>query len=233
MIKRAMILAAGEGRRMRPLTDRTPKPLLQVAGRSLIEWQILKLCAAGIEDIVINVAHLGEQIMSALGDGRQFNVSLRYSVEPEPLETGGAINAALPLLGERAVLLVNGDIWTDFPLPKLLRFPLWRSAGHLVLVNNPEHHKSGDFELENEFIKVPGGAETFTFSGLSLLDPGVFAAYPQRRERFPLKEYFDWLITQHRLSGETYGGYWLDVGTPQRLAELSDRLNAYPPTQHL
>lgn len=231
MIKRAMILAAGEGHRMRPLTLAKPKPLLEVAGSSLIEWHLRKLAHAGVVDVVINVSYLGDKIMAALGDGQRYGLSIRYSQEPEPLETGGALNAALPLLGEEPFLLVNGDIWSDLRFEPLLQHPLDPWAALLVMVPNPPHNRTGDYSLTGERLQT-AGTRTVTFSGISLIDPLVFAEYRERRERFPLKEYFDWLLARHLLAGSYFDGYWLDVGTPERLKHLASHLTARPPVPH-
>ncbi|WP_187407891.1 N-acetylmuramate alpha-1-phosphate uridylyltransferase MurU [Saccharophagus sp. K07] len=218
---KAMILAAGEGRRMRPLTLATPKPLLQVKGISLIEHHIRRLKAAGISEFVINIAYLGEQIRTALGDGSQWNVRIDYSAEPEPLETAGAILHALPLLGDQPFLLVNGDVWTDYPFARLIQAPI-RKRGHLVLVENPAHKLTGDFSLDaNNAIQELDGETSFTFSGISVLTPSLIAEYPQKRAQFPLREIFSWAIQNRQLTGEFYEGVWCDVGTPERLQELN------------
>jgi MurNAc alpha-1-phosphate uridylyltransferase len=210
---KAMILAAGEGRRMRPLTLSTPKPLLQVRGVSLIEHHIRRLAEAGVRELVINVAYLGEQICAALGDGRALGVHIQYSVEPEPLETAGALHHALPLLGDAPFLLVNGDVWTDYSFANLRNHSL-RGLGHLVLVPNPEHKLTGDFSLDDAGnLGELDGTTSFTFSGISLLS--------QARSQFPLREVFSWAIQNQQLSGELFSGTWCDVGTPERLAELN------------
>ncbi len=218
---KAMILAAGEGRRMRPLTLSTPKPLLQVRGISLIEHHIRRLAEAGVRELVINVAYLGEQIRAALGDGGAHGVHIQYSVEPEPLETAGALHHALPLLGDAPFLLINGDVWTDYPFAKLRSHNL-RNLGHLVLVPNPEHKLTGDFSLDDTGnISELDGATSFTFSGISLVSPSLIRGYPQARRQFPLREVFSWAIRDQQLSGELFAGTWCDVGTPERLAELN------------
>lgn len=218
---KAMILAAGEGRRMRPLTLNTPKPLLQVRGVSLIEHHIHRLAEAGVRELVINVAYLGEQIRTALGDGSALGVHIQYSVEPEPLETAGALHHALPLLGDAPFLLVNGDVWTDYPFANLRNHRLC-GLGHLVLVPNPEHKLTGDFSLNDTGnLSELDGATSFTFSGISLLSPSLIRDYPQTRRQFPLREVFSWAIREQQLSGELFAGTWCDVGTPERLAELN------------
>jgi MurNAc alpha-1-phosphate uridylyltransferase len=218
---KAMILAAGEGRRMRPLTLDTPKPLLQVKGTSLMVHHIQRLKQVGVSEFVINVAYLGEKIRGALGDGADLGVRIEYSVEPEPLETAGALLHALPLLGDAPFVLVNGDVWTDYPFADLLRRPL-RHLGHLVLVPDPAHKATGDFSLGSDgLLRELDGQTSFTFSGISLLSPQLIATYPQRRVRFPLREIFTWAIENRQLTAEVYKGVWCDVGTPERLSELN------------
>lgn len=218
---KTMILAAGLGTRMRPLTDHCPKPLLDVAGKPLIVRHIERLAAAGFRDIVINTAHLGQMIEEALGDGRQWGVNIRYSREQQPLETAGGIVNALPLLGDEAFLLVNGDIWCDFPLEQLHGKPLPAQA-HLVLVDNPEHHPSGDFLLgDGNKVKPRADQPGLTFSGLSVMHPSLFANWRDRAgEAFPLREVLLPAMAAGQVSGEHYKGYWLDVGTPSRLQQL-------------
>lgn len=218
---KAMILAAGEGRRMRPLTLHTPKPLLQVNGVSLIEHHIRRLKGAGVQEFVVNIAYLGEKIRAALGDGSQWEVRIDYSAEPEPLETAGALLQALPLLGDKSFLLVNGDVWTDYPFERLVQTPI-KKSGHLVLVENPQHKLTGDFSLDDKNeIQELDGITSFTFSGISVLSPDLIADYPQKRAKFPLREIFSWAIQNRKLTGEIYQGIWCDVGTPERLEELN------------
>lgn len=223
---KAMILAAGEGRRMRPLTLTTPKPLLKIGSKALIEYQIEKIRHAGISEIVINVSYLGEQIEEFLGNGSNHGVRIDYSQESEPLETAGALNQALPLLGAAPFLLVNGDVWHDYPLAKLLGSPLQENSfGRLILVDNPAHNSLGDFALDDgKVIAREGECIGYTFSGLSVIHPQLIANYPNLREKFPLKEVFDWAIKQGRLHGEYFSGRWMDIGTPERLEELRDQL---------
>lgn len=226
---KAMILAAGEGRRMRPLTLNVPKPLLRVDDHSLIEHQIVRLRAAGIHDVVINVAYLADTIQSALGDGSSMGVNITYSVEPEPLETGGAVNRALPILGAEPFLLINGDVWCDYPLANLKSRGLKDALGHLVLVDNPSHNKGGDF-----LVKTGSGCLSpvdpcstdigLTFSGISLLSPRLVSEYPSRRKCFPLREALQWAMMDGYLTGERFAGFWCDVGTPERLAALRERV---------
>jgi len=214
---KAMILAAGKGERMRPLTLHTPKPLVPVAGVPLIEYHLRALAAAGFTDIVINHAWLGQQIEDHLGDGSRFGLSIRYSAEGEPLETGGGIFKALPLLGDEPFLLVNGDIWTDYDFARL-RQPL-PGLAHLVLVDNPGHHGAGDFRLAAGQVEDGAGAEdTLTFSGISVLDPALFTDC--QAGAFKLAPLLRAAMANGQVSGEHFGGHWVDVGTLERLAEV-------------
>ena len=214
-----MILAAGLGKRMRPLTLSTPKPLLCVGGKPLIEYHLEALAAAGVREVVINVAYLGEQIKAALGNGQRWQLAIEYSTEPSPLETAGAIAQALPLLGDQPFLLINADIWTDLPLGPLLSISLGDALGHLVLVNNPEHHPQGDFSIAAGRL-LERREPAYTFSGVSVLHPQLIATYPQRRACFPLVEVFREGIAQGQLTAQHYGGRWCDVGTVERLRGL-------------
>jgi N-acetyl-alpha-D-muramate 1-phosphate uridylyltransferase len=213
---RAMILAAGRGERMRPLTLETPKPLLEIRGRPLIEYHLQALRAAGVRDIVVNLSWLGERIRSTLGDGARWGVSIQYTEEgPEPLETGGGIFNALSLLGPAPFIVVNGDVWTDFPFSGLSLAE--EAAAHLVLVPNPAHHAQGDFSLENRRVMHAQG-KTYTFSGIALYRPEFFAGCTAGR--FPLLPLLRRAIDGGALGGELYDGIWSDVGTPERLAQL-------------
>lgn len=223
--RQAMILAAGFGKRMLPLTEHTPKPLLAVAGKPLIVHHIERLAAAGFRQLVINHAHLGAQIEQALGDGAQWGVTIRYSAEPEPLETGGGIRRALPLLtatGEQPFLVINGDVWTDCALDDL--YLPDNSLAHLVLVDNPPQHPQGDFLLQGERVSAQGAGQRFTFSGISVLHPQLFAAWQQ--PAFPLREPLLAAMQQGRVSGEVRHCRWFDIGTPQRLQQINDLLAA-------
>jgi MurNAc alpha-1-phosphate uridylyltransferase len=222
----AMILAAGEGRRMQPLTLTTPKPLLKVAGQSLIEYQLNRLAAAGIQRCIINIAYLGEQIRQALGDGDRYGLAITYSEEPYPLETAGAIARALPLLDDAPFILVNADVWLEYPLQNLMARRHAVADGHLVLVENPPHNPNGDFSLNQTGLVelAQGDPSSYTFSGLSLLHPKLVRDYPKRREAFPLVEVLRHSIAQGRLSGEVFQGRWMDIGTPDRLHELESYL---------
>jgi MurNAc alpha-1-phosphate uridylyltransferase len=214
-----MILAAGKGERMRPLTLTTPKPLLPVGGTPLIVWHVERLVAAGIRDVVINLSWLGERIPAALGDGSRWGVRLHYVDEgPEPLETGGGLRNALDLLGDAPFVAVNGDVWTDAPLPPL---PAPGRLAHLVLVRNPDHNPRGDFAIECGECRLEGPVR-HTFSGVASYRPELFRSLPNGR--FPLKPILDRAIHAGRATAELHPGRWTDVGTPARLAALDDQL---------
>jgi len=214
---KVMLLAAGRGERMRPLTDATPKPLLLVAGKPIIVHTLDKLRKAGFNDIVINLAHLGKQIVSHLGDGLQFGVNISYSNEGEEgLETAGGIVNALPLLGEQPFIVVNGDIATDFPFASLRNQTI--DLAHLVLVDNPEHHRQGDFGLDDRMNVVDDSPIKFTFSGIGVYHPNLFDKVPPGKSK--LAPLLRQAINTQRVSGEKYNGFWMDIGTPQRLQEL-------------
>ena len=212
----AMILAAGRGERMRPLTDHTPKPLLKVHDKPLIVWHIERLKKAGITELVINHAHLGEQIEQTLSDGSSLGVSISYSPEDTALETGGGIARALPLLGEQPFLVVNGDVWTDINYSELALSE--DDLAHLVLVNNPSHNPNGDFALNNDRV-TSDGANKLTFSGVGLYQPSLFVAQPE--ERFPLAPLLREAMSLNKVSGFHHRGVWMDIGTPERLAEIN------------
>ncbi|WP_252106930.1 MULTISPECIES: N-acetylmuramate alpha-1-phosphate uridylyltransferase MurU [unclassified Halomonas] len=214
---KAMILAAGLGTRMRPLTDTCPKPLLPVGGKALIEHHLAHLARAGIFDVVINVSYRAEQIMKALGDGARYGLSITYSVEQTPLETGGGIFNALPLLGEAPFLLVNGDVWCDaLPTPTLGP----QALAHLMLVDNPPQHPNGDFSLE----KGQAGLNTpaLTYSGIAVIHPALFQGCSPGA--FALAPLLKEAITRGQVSAEHFTGHWVDVGTPARLTALEDFL---------
>lgn len=218
---KAMILAAGRGERMRPLTDHTPKPLLPVAGKTLIEHTIDQLVAAGWNDIVINHAHLGLQIEEQLGDGKAFGAKIRYSPEGEgALETAGGIINALPLLGNDVFLVVNGDIATDFPFRTLKEVEV--GLAHLVLVDNPDHHPQGDFGLDPQGRVIEDAAEKYTFSGIGLYRPELFQYTPPGKSK--LAPILCEAMKEGQVSGEYYDGFWMDIGTPERLQALDIRL---------
>ncbi len=215
---KAMILAAGRGERMRPLTDRTPKPLLVAGGKPLIVWHLERLAAAGFRDIVINHAHLGEQIEQALGDGAKWGVHIAYSPEPPgALETAGGIATALPLLGDTPFLVVNGDIYCDVDFGRFSRSTV--AGAHLVMVANPAHHAGGDFSLDGERVIRAHGEQTLTYAGIGIFSPAFFAGV-QPGTIMKLRPLLDAAIAAGTLTGERFAGRWVDVGTPQRLAEL-------------
>lgn len=215
---KALILAAGRGERMSPLTDTTPKPLLPVAGKPLIEYTIEALVTEGITDLVINLSHLGEQIQQAIGDGTWFNANINYSQEGEnALETAGGIIHALPLLGDSPFLVVNGDIASNYPFRQLIHKNI--DLAHLVLINNPQHHPQGDFGLEKGMVKKQA-SEYFTFSGIGLYHSDLFAhTKPGKSKLAPLLRS---AMQQNRVSGELHTGFWMDIGTPERLIELGE-----------
>lgn len=212
-----MILAAGKGERMRPLTLTTPKPLLPIAGKPLIEWHIESLARAGIVDLVINHAWLGEKLQSALGDGSRLGVHISWSPEGEPLETGGGIHRALPLLGSDPFVLVNGDIWTRFDFGALQLAP--GRLAHLVLVDNPAYKLHGDFVLQAGAVSNPTQTEGLTFSGISIIHPALFDG--SDAGAFALAPLLRAAAAAGQVSGEHYRGTWIDVGTPERLEDAS------------
>jgi N-acetyl-alpha-D-muramate 1-phosphate uridylyltransferase len=214
-----MILAAGRGERMRPLSDAVPKVLLEVQGKPLIVRTIEALARAGITEIVINHAHLGHLIERALGDGRRYGVAIRYSAEGEALETAGGIAKALPLLGAEPFLAVNGDIFCDFEFSSLAARSLGADLAHLVLVANPPHHPQGDFSLHGSRA-ADAGQPKWTFSGIGLYQPALFAGIRQgaKGQLAPLLRA---AMARGLVSGQVHRGEWHDVGTPQRLAELN------------
>ena len=216
---RAMILAAGRGERMRPLTDSLPKPLLPVAGKPLIVHHIERLARSGIRQLVINHAHLGGMIEAYLGDGSAWGVEIQYSAEKKALETGGGILRALPLLGEAPFMVVNGDIWCDIDFGGLHLAD--QMLAHLVLVSNPPHHPEGDFVLREGLVQVDQGTR-LTFSGIGIYHPRLFAECTAGA--FPLAPLLKAAMARHQVSGEHYRGRWIDVGTPQRLAALESQL---------
>ncbi|MEW6414310.1 MAG: N-acetylmuramate alpha-1-phosphate uridylyltransferase MurU [Pseudomonadota bacterium] len=224
-----MILAAGRGERMRPLTDHTPKPLLPVGGKPLLVWHIERLCAAGFTRIVINHAHLGQRIEDALGNGAAFGVSIEYSREASALETAGGIATALPRIEADVFPVVNGDIYCEFDFSRLAG-PLARLAAghdraHLVLVDNPPHHPQGDFVLDGDRVKNVESppAPRLTFSGIGVYHRALFEHTPAG-EKAPLAPLLRQAIDAGRVSGEHYSGRWEDVGTPARLAALDEEL---------
>jgi N-acetyl-alpha-D-muramate 1-phosphate uridylyltransferase len=223
---RGMILAAGRGERMRPLTDTVPKPLLEVGGKPLIAYHLEALVRAGVHDIVINLAWKGARIREALGSGSSFGARIQYSDEGDrALETGGGIKNALPLLGDAPFLLTNGDVWTDYAYERLVARARDGLGGphqdlaHLIFVTNPPQHPRGDFALLDGRV-VSEGAARLTYSGIGVYAPAFFADSPLGA--FKLIDPLRAAIGQQRLSGELHAGRWYDVGTPQRLAEVDD-----------
>lgn len=218
---KAMILAAGKGERMRPLTLHTPKPLIPVAGVPLIEYHLRALAAAGFKEVVINHAWLGQQIEDYLGDGARFGLHIVYSPEGEPLETGGGIFRALPLLGSEPFLVVNGDVWTSYDfhgIPHQLK-----GLAHLVMIDNPAHHPTGDFILrDGQLSDGQPGAATLTYSGITVLAPALFAAC--QPGAFKLAPMLREAMLAGQVSGEHFTGHWVDVGTHERLAEVEQLL---------
>ena len=229
---------------MLPLTEQCPKPLLKVAGKCLIEHHIEKLVKAGFREIVINVSYLGDMIEEHLGNGERYGASIAFSQEDTPLETGGGLLKALSLIGDEPFLLVNGDVWTDFPFSSLLpRRDIFEyvanNGAYLFLTPNPEHNPKGDFYFcdderkkiftldERQKYKASDGPldfSTWTYSGISIIHPNLIANYPQRREKFALLEVFKHAMLNQQLFGETYEGAWIDVGTPERLAQVEKML---------
>lgn len=215
---KVMLLAAGKGERMRPLTLERPKPLLEVGGTPLIAHHLRHLSEAGLCEVVINVSWLGAQIMDYCGDGSRWGVSISYSEESEPLETAGGIVKALPLLGTDPFLVVNADVLTDYPFKQLAKTEPTAGRAHLVFVDNPEHHPEGDYSLSNGSVGLRG-KDSLTYSGLASFDPQFFAGHSS--EKKALRPLLDQAISEGRLSGEHYEGFWADVGTPQRLQQLN------------
>lgn len=221
---KAMILAAGKGERLRPLTLHTPKPLVRAGGVPLIEYHLRAIKSAGFEDVVINHAWLGQQIEDHLGDGHQWGLNISYSPEGEPLETGGGIFRALPLLGDEPFLVVNGDIWVDFDFSVLMK-PL-KGLAHLVLVDNPPHHPGGDFALVDGQVHDDADQPRLTYSGIAVLHPQLFAGCTEGA--FKLAPLLREAMAKGLVTGERFAGRWVDVGTHERLAEVEQLLAVKP-----
>jgi MurNAc alpha-1-phosphate uridylyltransferase len=220
---KAMILAAGRGERLRPLTDTLPKPLMEVRGKPLIVWHLERLAAAGLRDIVVNVSHLGHLIVAALGDGARWGVAIAWSKEAQPLETAGGLANARNLLGDQPFLLVNADVYCEYPFALLAKAALGDSLGRIVMVPNPAFRPQGDFSLSQG--KVGNlSSPRYTYSGLGLIDPRIVASIAAGA-RAPLAPLLRDAAAAGRLDGELFAGSWNDVGTPERLAELN-RKNA-------
>ena len=236
---KAMILAAGEGRRMAPLTDTSPKPMLSVAGRPLIEHHLRRLREAGVTEVVVNVAHLAEKLIDFLGDGSRWDIHVAISRERQPLETAGGIIHALSLLGDAPFLVVNGDIYTDYPFEQLVGTLPPAAGAHLILVANPAHNRNGDFLLKEDrqphgqiALTTPGvtsADNTLTYSGMGIYCPALFSQCVPGKQ--PLKPVLDQAIARRRVTGELFEGVWEDVGTPDRLAALNRRFPRIPASQ--
>jgi MurNAc alpha-1-phosphate uridylyltransferase len=240
---KALLFAAGRGERMRPLTDSTPKPLLQAGGKRLIEWHLQRLAANGVREIVVNIAHLAEQFPAALGDGSRYGVRIEYSREGDiPLETGGGMLHALPLLGGEAFLAVNADTFTDFDFAQLPAAP--RGVAELVLVDNPPQHRQGDFGIDANGKLLPradspGATHALTFSGIGMYRPEILHDWPSiigdtdaahaTPPRFPLTPLLRAAIARAEITWRHHRGFWTDVGTPQRLAQLDACLRVAAP----
>lgn len=231
---RALIFAAGKGERMRPLTEHTPKPLLEAGGKPLIAWHLEKLATLGVRDVVINTSWLAVAFPEILGDGSRWGIRLHFSYEgSEPLETGGGMLKALPLLGDAPFLAINGDIWTDFDLRRLPREP--SGLAHLVMVDNPAQHPRGDFGLADDGSLSEGDGPRLTYSGIGLYRPEVLDGWqnvsaagvgvPSATPRFKLAPLLQAAIAAGRLTGQHHPGRWTDVGTPSRLQELNAQLS--------
>ena len=217
---KAMILAAGRGERMRPLTDKCPKPLLKAGDKPLIEYQIERLVECGIKEFVINHAWLGDMIEKTLGDGSQYGAKISYSQENEALETGGGITKALPLLGKEPFWVISSDIWSFFHFDQV-ELPN-DSDAHLLMVGNPEHHQEGDFHLNEDGFLDKDGTQKLTYSGAGIFSPTLFEN--RKIEKFPLRDIIHIAISNKRCSGEIYNGPWLDIGTPARLAIIEEQV---------
>lgn len=223
---------------MRPLTEHTPKPLLEAGGKPLLVWHLEKLAALGVRDVVVNVSWLADRFEPVLGDGSRWGLDLHYSQEgPEPLETGGGMHKALALLGEAPFLAVNGDIWTDYDFGKLPKLP--SGLAHLVMVDNPPQHPRGDFHLDTSGRLHDGGAATLTYSGIGLYQPGILQGWRDvigaapgvelDPPRFKLAPLLKAAMAKGQVSGEHHRGRWTDVGTPERLAQLDSELRLQKP----
>jgi MurNAc alpha-1-phosphate uridylyltransferase len=223
---KVMLLAAGVGERMRPLTNHTPKPLLEVGGMPLIEHHIRRLAVLGLHELVINISHLGQQITDYCGDGRRWGVSISYSPESTPLETAGGIIKALKLLGDSPFMVVNGDVWTDYPFERLLHREVNadKDEAHLVFVDNPAQHPLGDYTMDaigRVSLKEPT-VLGYTYAGVGLYSPRFFSG--ESHGKLALRPLLDRAIQAGTVSGEYYTGEWVDVGTPERLQLLDEKI---------
>jgi MurNAc alpha-1-phosphate uridylyltransferase len=219
---KALILAAGRGERLRPLTDTVPKALVEAGGKPLIAWHLERLSAVGCVEVVINVSHLAQRIVERIGDGSAYGLRISYSREAEPLETAGGIAQALPLLGGAPFLLINADIYCEYDISRLLGLALGRRRAHLVLIPNPSHRPVGDFTLENGMIGN-GAASRYTYAGVAVMSPDIVSGI-RPGEKAPLAPLLREAAGQGLISGERYDGVWHDVGTRERLMELEARL---------
>lgn len=235
-ITTALIFAAGFGKRLAPLTDKTPKPLVDVCGKPLIQYHIERLAKDGITELVINTHWLGDKIREFLGDGRSLGVEICWSNEADILDTGGGMKHALPLLGKHAFLVINADIWTDFPFERLLNKQPDCSGAHLVMVPNPDQHNEGDFLLaDNGYLALdkPLGAGSeesnprkYTYSGIGVYSPGFIEGFKTSEKAFPLREPLKAAIASGKVTAELYQGDWQDIGTLERLETLRARLTS-------
>lgn len=217
---KAMLLAAGRGERLRPLTNDTAKPLVKAGEKSLIEYHLCNLRKADITDIVINTCWMAEKIVAQLGNGERYGVNIRYSHEKQALETAGGVTKALYLLGDDPFLLISADIWCDIDLLKIEKHDN-NMLAHLLLIENPAHHINGDFSLENSIVrKFP--TNQFTYSGAGIFEPSLFKNLPTQKT--PLRDILSPAIASERVSGQAYDGHWFDIGTVERLAELETHL---------
>jgi MurNAc alpha-1-phosphate uridylyltransferase len=219
---KAMILAAGRGERLRPLTDDLPKALVEAGGKPLLAWHLERLAASGCREAVINVSHLAERIVERIGDGARYGLRIAYSREPQPLETAGGLAQARALLGDEPFLLVNSDVYCEMDFEKLLKHSLASWLGHLMLVPNPSYRPAGDFTLDDGFIGN-GPGQRYTYAGVAVMSPALFAQV-RPGEKAPLAPLLRAAAEHRRLSGEVFTGLWQDVGSAERLAELRARL---------
>ena len=215
---KAMILAAGRGERLRPLTERLPKPLVEAGGKALIDWHLERLAAAGCREAVINVSHLAEQVLAHVGDGARYGLRIAWSREAEPLETAGGIANAAPLLGAAPFLLVNCDIYCEYDFSALKEISLGENRAHIVLVPNPPQHPAGDFTLASGMVGN-GPAPRYTYAGVAVVSPSLVSGVTPG-DKVPLGPLLRQAAGERRLSGELFRGVWTDVGTAERLAEL-------------
>ncbi|MDR2189344.1 MAG: nucleotidyltransferase family protein [Azonexus sp.] len=221
---KAMLLAAGRGERMRPLTDHTPKPLLPVGGKPLIVWHLEKLARAGLRDVIINHAWLGQQIEQALGDGAMWGLTITYSPEPPgALETAGGIAKVLPLLGDAPFLVVSSDVFCDADFGRFAHSAPITGGAHLLLADNPPHHRQGDFSLDGARLLAANGQPTLTYTGIGIFSPALFRAVPPDQP-LKLRPLLDAAIGHGIATGERHPGCWADIGTPERLAALNEAL---------